>query len=200
MSVAFDAVYLERQVKRSGLRRLVRQFYLRRHRRLCSGPTLDFGCGAGDLLAMLPQGSAGFEINPHAVAHARAHGLEIVSFGADADAPDLPGIAPGRFETLFCGHVLEHLDDPGVTARRLLDAAHARRIARIVFVVPGHRGFQHDATHCQFVTRARFEREGLIDPPGWRLREVSYFPGNARWLGDYLTHHELTIVHERVSA
>ena len=200
MSVAFDAVYLERQVKRSGLRRLVRQFYLRRHRRLCSGPTLDFGCGAGDLLAMLPQGSAGFEINPHAVAHARAHGLEIVSFGADADAPDLPGIAPGRFETLFCGHVLEHLDDPGVTARRLLDAAHARRIARVVFVVPGHRGFQHDATHRQFVTRARFEREGLIDPLGWRLREVSYFPGNARWLGDYLTHHELTIVHERVSA
>ena len=115
MSVAFDAVYLERQVKRSGLRRLVRQFYLRRHRRLCSGPTLDFGCGAGDLLAMLPQGSAGFEINPHAVAHARARGLDIVSLGSDADAPDLPGIAPGRFETLFCGHVLEHLDDPGVT-------------------------------------------------------------------------------------
>ena len=200
MSVAFDAVYLERQVKRSGLRRLVRQFYLRRHRRLCCGPTLDFGCGAGDLLALLPQGSAGFEINPHAVAHARAHGLEIVSFGADADAPDLPGIAPGRFETLFCGHVLEHLDDPSVIARRLLDAAHARRIARVVFVVPGHRGFQHDGTHRQFVTRARFEREGLIDPPGWRLREVSYFPGNARWLGDYLTHHELTIVHERVSA
>ena len=200
MSVAFDAVYLERQVKRSGLRRLVRQFYLRRHRRLCSGPTLDFGCGAGDLLAMLPQGSAGFEINPHAVAHARARGLDIVSLGSDADAPDLPGIAPGRFETLFCGHVLEHLDDPGVTARRLLDAAHARRIARVVFVVPGHRGFQHDATHRQFVTRDRFDREGLIDPPGWRLREVSYFPGNARWLGDYLTHHELTIVHERVSA
>ena len=57
-----------------------------------------------------------------------------------------------------------------------------------------------DKYFVQFVTRARFEREGLIDPPGWRLREVSYFPGNARWLGDYLTHHELTIVHERVSA
>ena len=52
----------------------------------------------------------------------------------------------------------------------------------------------------QFVTRDRFEREGLIAPPGWRLRELSYFPGNARWLGDYLTHHELAIVHERVSA
>jgi SAM-dependent methyltransferase len=197
---AFDAVYLERQVKRGGLRRLVRQFYLRRHRRLCSGPTLDFGCGAGDLLAMLPAGSAGFEINPHAVAHARGRGLEVVSFRSDADAPDLPGIEPGRFETLFCGHVLEHLDEPGVTARRLLDAAHARGIARVVFVVPGHRGFQHDATHRQFVTRARLEREGLIAPPGWRLRELSYFPGNARWLGDYLTHHELAIVHERVSA
>jgi len=200
VSVAFDAVYLERQVKRSSLRRMVRQFYLRRHRRLCSGPTLDFGCGAGDLLAMLPPGSAGFEINSHAVAHARARGLTIESFATDADAPDLPGIAPGRFETLFCGHVLVHLDDPGGTARRLLDAAHERRIARVVFVVPGQRGFQHDATHRQFVTRARLEREGLLDPPGWRLRELSYFPGNARWLGDYLTHHELTIVHERVSA
>jgi SAM-dependent methyltransferase len=200
VSVAFDAVYLERQVKRSGLRRLVRQFYLRRHRRLCSGPTLDFGCGAGDLLAMLPPGSAGFEINPHAVAHARARGLAIETFPSDADAPDLPGIAAGRFETLFCGHVLEHLDDPGATARRLLAAAHVRGIARVVFVVPGQRGFQHDATHRQFVTRDRFAREGLIDPPGWRLRELSYFPGNARWLGDYLTHHELAIVHERVSA
>jgi SAM-dependent methyltransferase len=200
VSVAFDAVYLDRQVRRSGLRRLVRQVYLRRHRRLCSGPTLDFGCGAGDLLSMLPAGSAGFEINPHAVAHARARGLEIVSFASDDEAPDLGGIAPGRFETLFCGHVLEHLDDPGATARRLLDAAHIRAIGRVVFVVPGRRGFAHDATHRQFVTRDRFEREGLIAPPGWRLREVSYFPGNARWLGDYLTHHELAIVHERVSA
>ena len=121
MSVAFDAVYLERQVKRSGLRRMVRQFYLRRHRRLCSGPTLDFGCGAGDLLAMLPPGSAGVEINPHAVAHARARGLAIESFASDADAPDLPGIAPGRFETLFCGHVLEHLDDPVGVLRRVGD-------------------------------------------------------------------------------
>ena len=116
-------------------------------------------------------------------------------------AQDLPGIAPGRFETLFCGHVLERLDNPGAIARRLLDAAHARRIARVVFVVPGHRGFQHDATHRQFVTRARFEREGLINPPGWRLREVlGVLSGNARWLGDYLTHRQLTVVHERVSA
>jgi SAM-dependent methyltransferase len=198
VSVAFDAVYLDRQVRRSGLRRLVRQVYLRRHRRLCSGRTLDFGCGAGDLLAMLPAGSAGFEVNPHAVAHARNRGLEIVSFASDGEAPDLGGIDPGRFETLFCGHVLEHLDEPAATARRLLDAAHARRIDRVVFVVPGRRGFQHDATHRQFVTRARLEREGLLGPPGWRLRELSYFPGNARWLGDYLTHHELTIVHERV--
>jgi SAM-dependent methyltransferase len=200
VSVAFDAVYLDRQVRRSGLRRLVRQLYLRRHRRLCSGPTLDFGCGAGDLLAMLPAGSAGFDVNAHAVAHARNRGLEMVSFASDAEAPDLGGVEPGRFETLFCGHVLEHLDDPGGTARRLLDAAHARRISRVVFVVPGGRGFQHDATHRQFVTAARFEREGLLGPPGWRMAELSYFPGNARWLGDYLTHHELTVVHERVPA
>jgi hypothetical protein len=200
VSVAFDAGYLDRQVRRSGLRRLVRQVYLRRHRRLCSGPTLDFGCGAGELLGMLPAGSAGFEVNPHAVAHASGRGLDIVSFASDAEAPDLGGIEPGRFETLFCGHVLEHLDDPGDTARRLLTAAHRLGIARVVFVVPGRRGFQHDATHRQFVTSARLEREGLLGPSGWRLCELSYFPGNARWLGDYLTHHELTVVHQRVHA
>jgi SAM-dependent methyltransferase len=198
VTVGYDAAYLERQVSRSRLRYLVRQVYLRRHRRLCVGPTLDFGCGAGDLLAILPPGSAGFDVNPHAVAHARARGLEIAPLGSADEAPDLPGVAEGRFQTLICAHVLEHLDDPAAMVRRLLAAGAARRIARVVFIVPGRRGFQHDATHRQFVTRERFERDGLIAPPGWRLGGISYFPGNVRRLGDYLTHHELTIVHERV--
>jgi SAM-dependent methyltransferase len=200
VTVGYDAAYLERQVSRSRLRHLIRRFYLRRHRRLCVGPTLDFGCGAGDLLALLPPGSAGFDINPHAVAHARARGLEILPLGTAEESPDLPGIAAGRFQTLICAHVLEHLDDPAAMARRLLAAAEAGGIRRVVLIVPGRRGFQHDATHRQFVTRERFEREGVLGPPGWRLREISYFPGNVRRLGDYLTHHELTIVHERAGA
>jgi 2-polyprenyl-3-methyl-5-hydroxy-6-metoxy-1,4-benzoquinol methylase len=48
---------------RTALRKFLRNAYLRDIRKYCQGKTIDFGCGVGDLLLMLPSGSVGFEVN-----------------------------------------------------------------------------------------------------------------------------------------
>ena len=65
----FGSAYANEQLRRSRhpLRRLIKKFYLDRVLRELRGPTIDFGCGAGQLLARLPADSVGLEVNPHLV-------------------------------------------------------------------------------------------------------------------------------------
>ena len=62
----FGSAYAVEQLRRSRhpLRRLIKKFYLDRVLRELRGPTIDFGCGAGQLLARLPADSVGLEVNP----------------------------------------------------------------------------------------------------------------------------------------
>ena len=46
-------------------------------RQLADGPTLDYGCGAGELLELLPAGSEGAEVNREAVEYCRSKGLRV---------------------------------------------------------------------------------------------------------------------------
>ena len=63
----YSREYFEYLRNRGSLRKSIRKFYLRDIRKYCIGKSIDFGCGTGELLAMLPAGSAGFEINRVAV-------------------------------------------------------------------------------------------------------------------------------------
>lgn len=56
----FDERYTSYQTDRAPLRKLVRKIYLRSAQSLLRGPTLDFGCGVGELLGRLPEGSRGW--------------------------------------------------------------------------------------------------------------------------------------------
>lgn len=196
----FGDSYLQYQCRRSRARQIVRAMYLRHQRRLCIGPTLDFGCGAGDLLSQLPAGSAGLEVNPAAVAHCRARGLPVELYDPASDGYALRSVRPGAFQTLACNHVLEHLESPEVVAERLLAACDRLGIARVVFTVPGRKGFAHDPTHRVFVDRALFERHGLLPPRGWRIAHLRHFPVDLALLGDLFTHHELSVAYDRAPA
>jgi len=73
----YGADYAEQQLSRSRhpLRRLIKGFYLRNLLSDVVGPTIDFGCGAGQILERLPEGSIGFEANNHLVSALNEKGM-----------------------------------------------------------------------------------------------------------------------------
>ena len=74
-------------------------------RRLCTGFTLDVGCGIGRNLAHLRGNGVGVDHNAAAIATARARGL--TAFTTDGFAGSAYD-RPGRFDHLLLAHVVEH--------------------------------------------------------------------------------------------
>jgi SAM-dependent methyltransferase len=178
---------------------LVKHFYLQSILRDVRGPTIDFGCGAGQLLARLPAGSVGFEVNPYLIDSLRNAGLSVRQARAEMVDFDLPQFDGGRFRTLVIAHVLEHLSDPASALLTLFAACRRLGIQRVIVVVPGRRGFASDRTHKTFV-----DQEYLVAklPPGGEgfvRSKVNYFPGPWEWIGRYFAFHELKVVFDRRS-
>ena len=115
---------------------------------------VDFGCGGGFLLQRLEAGrKIGIEVNPAAVARARASGLEIAS-----DLGELPARSA---DVVISNHALEHTFDP-FDKLRLAHRA-LKRDGLAVFVVPCERYDtryeqgnidQHTSTHGRPSTSA----------------------------------------------
>lgn len=194
----FDRGYAAEQLRRSRapLRRLVKAFYLRNMLRELQGPTVDFGCGAGQLLSRLPAGSVGLEVNPHLVAELEAQGLTVIQARGDIADFDLPDLPAGCFKSLVIAHVLEHLPDPSLAFGRLLDACRRLGIDRVLVVVPGARGFSSDGTHKTFVDREYVVDCFDADRHGFRRVVMRYFPIDWAPLGRILVFHEMLVLFE----
>ncbi len=66
---------------------------------------IDFGCGSGALLSLLPgKNKVGVEINPSARDYAESLGLMVY--------PDLDSLPPQRFTKIISSHALEHIPHP----------------------------------------------------------------------------------------
>lgn len=191
MSGDFDASYTAYQTDRSALRRIVRRMYLRSAAAQLRGPTVDFGCGVGELLDRLPAGSKGLEYNLATVTHCRAKGLDVEAYDGYADDWNLSALAGGRFESMVISHVLEHLDEPTQILGKLLTAAEGLGIGRVLVIVPGQAGYRIDATHRTFVDRPMLSADGVVAGTGFELARSRYFPGDLRKIGDWFPHHEL---------
>lgn len=188
--------YTEYQLHRSPLRRHVRRHYLAAAAALASNTTLDFGCGVGELLARLPQGSIGVEYNPASVAHCQRLGLDVRWYDGFTDDFGLSGLdLPDHIETLFLSHVLEHFEDPEHLLLRLV-ASLKPALRRVVLIVPGPAGFRVDPTHRQFVD-AGMVNEMVRKMPGWQLSSTRYFPLNNRLVGHLFPYNELQMVIDR---
>lgn len=197
---AYGQGYTDYQTNRGALRRWVRGFYLRSAVAQLKGPTIDFGCGIGELLARLPQGSTGLEINPATVRHCRARGLDVVHYDADNDGWTLsPLVAAGRsYQSMVISHVLEHLDNPMDKFNALLKAARSLGVDRVLAIVPGRAGFASDNTHLTFVDAGMLSSDAPVRGTGFVLARQRYFPGNWRAIGDRFTHHELQATFQRL--
>jgi 2-polyprenyl-3-methyl-5-hydroxy-6-metoxy-1,4-benzoquinol methylase len=147
------------------------------------GRVLDVGCGEGGANGPLRARGAtwisGIELLPEPAARA-AERYDEVEVG---DAVDALERVTGRFDTMLCYDVLEHLVDPAILVRRLRRVASPR--ARLHVSVPNARHYSlardlvfrgtfgyadwghRDATHLRWFTRRDATR--LLEAAGWSV-------------------------------
>ena len=197
----YDQNYAAQQLRRSRhpLRRIIKYFYLNNILHDVRGPTIDFGCGAGQLLARLPPGSIGLEVNPYLVEELRTMGLKVILYDADIDQFSFRELPQNYYKTLVMAHVLEHFADAAQVLGRLLHSCGRLGIQRVILVVPGTRGFQFDKTHNTFVNQFYLKEQGLLYCEGYRVSKTSYFPFNIESLGNYFVFHEFKVIYDWAS-
>jgi SAM-dependent methyltransferase len=194
----FGEDYAAEQMRRSrhSLRKAIKRFYIQNILKHVAGPTIDFGCGAGQLLARLPSGSVGLELNPHLVGALRSEGLNAELYDPE-DKFELAGFPTNFYKTLVMAHVLEHFEDAKGVLRTLLRTCNRIGISHVIIVVPGEVGFASDKTHKTFVNRQYLQTNRLFELEGFVARKVNYFPLNAEVVGKYFIFHELMVVYDR---
>lgn len=192
--------YTRYQLERGVARKVVRRLYLDTAVRKLRGPTVDFGCGVGELLRRLPAGSLGLEINPVSVEHCRSEGLDALVYDGNADDWSLTILDRQRgFQSLVASHVLEHLERPMDKLSSLLRACNRLGMQRALVIVPGRRGYESDNTHRTFIDEKMLADPQVVDGTGFALSSKVYFPGNARVIGEMFPHHELQVLYEAVA-
>jgi hypothetical protein len=195
----FDQTYAHEQLarRRNPVRAMVRRFYLANLLRHLQGPTIDIGCGAGQLLECLPEGSVGTEVNPFLVEALRERGLTVFRSSPNASSllsEEVKQVACQRGIRCAClSHVLEHFGDAEQRLKTLVADCEELDIDTIVIVVPGFKGYQSDPTHRTFITLnwLRLRSSEYLWP--YRVARSSYFPLNSRLAGDFFIYNELVV-------
>ncbi len=111
---------------------------------------LDFGCGGGFLLRVLPGArKVGVEINPHARKVAEQLGISV--------APDIASV-DGNFDVIISSHALEHVENP-CEALRDLAARLKGKDSRVILLLriddwraPDNRTYRPDDPHQHLYT------------------------------------------------
>lgn len=195
----YDEVYATRQLNRSRnpLRRLVKGFYLRDLLKDVVGPTIDFGCGAGQLLARLPEKSIGLEVNAALVKHLRAEGKNVQLYIPERDKLSFSDLMPNLYQTFVMSHVLEHFEDAADGLRQILRACDRLGVKRLIVIVPGWKGYAFDETHRSFVNPDYLKKHSLLKCGDYSVAKMCYFPINVERIGSVFTFHELKVVYDK---
>lgn len=189
--------YFDYLHNRSSFRKKVRSFYLNDIKKYCIGKTIDFGCGVGELLKILPENSIGFEINKVVVDYCQKNDLNVKLYFPGEDNYEFTMIKPGQYETFTMNHVLEHLDRSSEIIGKIFESCNRIGIKRIVFTVPGHKGYKSDATHQTFINMDYLIKNGVPGNQYYHLKINKYFPVNSEAFSRYFTHNELRLVFDK---
>ena len=147
-----------------------------------AGRVLDVGCGRGGAAEALRAAGAteltGIEIDPVAAAEAGGRYDEVLPGAVESVLPSLQG----RFDTILCYDVLEHLVDPAIVLRDLraivrpagqlhVSVPNARHLALVRdLVLRGTFGYtelgHRDSTHLRWLTRR--DLVDLLTATGWQ--------------------------------
>jgi SAM-dependent methyltransferase len=189
--------YFDYLHNRTSFRKKVRSIYLNDIKKYCMGKTIDFGCGIGELLKILPEGSVGFEVNKVVVDFCKKNGLNVDLYIPVEDNYEFQMIEPGKYETFTMNHVLEHLENSSGVIKKIFESCNRLGIKRIVFTVPGHKGYKADATHQTFINMDHLRKTGITNNPYYQLKLNKYFPVNSETCSRYFTHNELRVVFDK---
>lgn len=195
-----DKDYAAEQIRRSQskLRRFIKRFYIEEALKSLAGPTLDVGCGAGQILERLPAGSVGLESNPNLVSFLNEKGLPCRHFILSEGFSTASLFKGQKFQSLILSHVLEHFPNAMDLLREILEACGEHRsLKQVLVIVPTERGYSTDATHQTFVSRPAIEAAGLRRTERFSLTQHHFFPLNASWPGSYIAYHELHLLWTR---
>ncbi len=189
--------YFEYLQRRGPIRKLIRKIYLRDIRQYCMGKTIDFGCGVGELLGMLPGDSIGFEVNKFVVAFCKSRGLKVEHYDPVKDDYRFDMITQGMYITFTMNHVLEHIENSQEVIHKIFGSCNRLEIKRIVFTVPGYKGYLSDKTHLTFIDEKYFADNGLLGNEYYKIKLCKFFPVNREAFGHYFTHNELRLIFDR---
>ncbi len=195
----YSTEYFEHLQNRGTVRRWIRSFYLRDIKSYCIGKCIDFGCGTGELLKILPEGSIGFEINPVATVFCKTNGLSVDVYNPEVDDYRFDMVPANVFTTFTMNHVLEHIDDSHLVMRKIFQSCHRLGIKRIVFTVPGIAGYKSDATHRTYIDGKYLEAHDLTSEQNYKLDRSKYFPFNHEVVGQIFTHNELRLIYDHTT-
>ena len=189
--------YADWQIDRSNsfIRKLIKGFYVRHALAEIQGPTIDFGCGAGQILRKLPQGSVGLEVNKALIEAHTQRGLNVQFYDAFLDDFMMSMFSPGEYKSLIISHVLEHFEHADEVMRKLWSGAQRIGVERIVAVVPGRVGFASDETHRTYIDASWIRSHGLDNLSGFKLKNLNYFPVNKESFGDKFIYNEMHLVY-----
>ncbi len=181
----------------SKFRRFLRSYYLRDIRKYCIGKTIDFGCGVGELLKILPEGSIDFEVNNVAVGYCKSNDLKVELYYPEMDKYEFKMIKSGDYNTFTMNHVLEHLDNTPELINKLFESCNKIGISRIVFTLPGVKGYNSDSTHLTFIDLDFLRNNKILENKYYCLKLFKYFPLNMKLFTKYFTHNELRLIFEK---
>lgn len=194
----YDESYVNQYIKRSWIRKTIRRIiYLKHILRYVNGPTIDFGCGTGELLALLPKGSIGFDTNKAAIDYCKRNNLNAKLYDPQTDDYKFAELEPKFYKTFVMNHVLEHIENPHEALKKILKSCNRLGIERIIIVVPGPKGFARDKTHKVFIDYEFFKKHNLTDAFGYTITKHKYFPFNFSWAGKFFAYNELVIIYEK---
>ncbi len=166
-SLLYSSEVIHREhIYSSGLPNLVTDPHIVELARHLKGPVLDFGCGRGALIAKLQRAGIevyGLEMGSDAIRQAipvgRSHLITLYDGSLPTPFPD------GRFRSVVCSEVLEHISDYQAAIRDIARIASEE----VLFTVPNASaipiGFRHgsvpwhlmEATHVNFFTQESLE-------------------------------------------
>ncbi|MDP6977581.1 MAG: class I SAM-dependent methyltransferase [Myxococcota bacterium] len=168
--------------------------YRRHVRGLDLGFVLDVGCGIGRNLVHLQNNGVGVDHNADSVAAARERGCEAfvpADFGASEYA------VAGRFDSLLCAHVVEHMSLDEAVQMIASYLQYLRAGGRVVLIAPQQAGYRTDATHVEFMDPPKLAR--ILEGAGAPQERAYSFPF-PRFVGHVFPHNEFVAIGRKAPA